>query len=67
MKRIIYILAFAVALASCQKELYMEPGVSFFSASPEIHEETAVFRLASEKRMRSFFMSSVELKLLSLA
>ena len=46
MKRIIYILAFAVALASCQKELYMEPGVSFFSASPEIHEETAVFRLA---------------------
>lgn len=46
MKRIIYILAIAVALASCQKELYMEPAISFFSDSPEIKDETAIFRMA---------------------
>ena len=46
MKRIIYILTLAAAIVSCQKELPLEPAVSFFSASPEIREETAVFRLA---------------------
>ncbi len=46
MKRIIYILAIAAAFVSCQKELPLEPAISFFGASPEIREETAVFRLA---------------------
>lgn len=46
MKRIIYILTLAAAIVSCQKELTLEPAVSFFGASPEIREETAVFRLA---------------------
>lgn len=46
MKRIIYILTFVVAIVSCQKELSLEPAISFFSASPKIYEETAVFRLA---------------------
>ena len=47
MKRIIYILAIAAAIVSCQKELPLEPAISFFGASPEINSETAVFRLAS--------------------
>jgi hypothetical protein len=46
MKRIIYILALVTAIVSCQKELPLEPAISFFGASPEIREETAVFRLA---------------------
>lgn len=46
MKRIIYILTLAAAIVSCQKELPLEPAISFFGASPEISEETAVFRLA---------------------
>ena len=46
MKRVIYILAIAAAFVSCQKELPLEPAISFFGASPEIREETAVFRLA---------------------
>lgn len=46
MKRIIYILTLVAAIVSCQKELPLEPAISFFGASPEIREETAVFRLA---------------------
>ena len=46
MKRIIYILALAAAIVSCQKELPLEPAISFFGASPQVSEETAVFRLA---------------------
>ena len=46
MKRIIYILAAMAAFASCQKELPLEPAISFFSAAPEIKDETAIFRLA---------------------
>ena len=46
MKRIIYIFTAAFVLISCQKELPLEPAISFFGASPEIREETAVFRLA---------------------
>lgn len=46
MKRIIYILTLVASIASCQKELPLEPAISFFGASPEIYEETAVFRLA---------------------
>lgn len=46
MKRIIYILVLAAAIVSCQKELPLEPAISFFGASPDIREETAVFRLA---------------------
>lgn len=46
MKRIISILAITAAFVSCQKELPLEPAISFFGASPEISEETAVFRLA---------------------
>ena len=34
------------AFASCQKELPLEPAISFFSAAPEIKDETAIFRLA---------------------
>ena len=33
-------------LAACQKELPMEPAISFFAAEPEIQAETAIFRLA---------------------
>ena len=33
-------------LASCEDELTMEPAISFFGSSPEILDETAVFRLA---------------------
>ena len=46
MKRSIYSILAVLALLSCQKELPLEPAISFFSASPEISEETAVFRLA---------------------
>jgi len=46
MKRIIYTLIIAVLSAACQKELPMEPAISFFAAKPEILAETAVFRLA---------------------
>ena len=46
MKRILYILVLAATIVSCQKELPLEPAISFFGASPEIREETAVFRLA---------------------
>lgn len=46
MKRSIYSIIAVLALLSCQKELPLEPAISFFSASPEISEETAVFRLA---------------------
>lgn len=45
MKRTIYILIIAI-LAACQKELPMEPAISFFAAEPEIQAETAIFRLA---------------------
>ncbi len=33
-------------LTACQKELPMEPAISFFAAEPEIQAETAIFRLA---------------------
>ena len=47
MKRTLYTLIMIMAaFTACQKELELEPAVSFFSASPEINEETAIFRLA---------------------
>lgn len=46
MKRIIYILLIAATFSACQKELPLDPAVSFFGATPEIQGETAIFRLA---------------------
>lgn len=47
MKRTLYaLIMIAAAFTACQKELELAPAVSFFNASPEIHEETAIFRLA---------------------
>lgn len=46
MKRIIYILAVAILSAACEKEVPLEPAISFFGATPEIQAETAIFRLA---------------------
>lgn len=46
MKRIIYILLIAATFSACQKELPLNPAVSFFGATPEIQGETAIFRLA---------------------
>ena len=47
MKRTLYTLIMIMAaFTACQKELELEPAVSFFRASPEIGDETAIFRLA---------------------
>jgi hypothetical protein len=46
MKRILYTLIIAAALSACQDELALDPAVSFFSASPELTDETATFRIA---------------------
>lgn len=46
MKHIIYVLITAAVLASCQKELPLDPAISLFSDKPVIYDETAVFRMA---------------------
>lgn len=48
MKRyILSLLTAAVAFISCSDELALTPAVSFFSETPEITDDTAVFRLAT--------------------
>lgn len=46
MKRILYAFITAATFTACQKELALDPAISFFSSAPEILEETAIFRLA---------------------
>lgn len=47
MKRYIISLLLAAAFISCSDELTMNPAVSFFAESPEVTDETAIFRLAT--------------------
>jgi len=46
MKRFIYIIL-AAALVSCSEEITLDPAVSLFTETPEILEETAIFRLVA--------------------
>ena len=49
MKRIISALIIISALAvSCAKEISLTPGISFLTPSPEIAEETALFRIVGQ-------------------
>lgn len=47
MKRYILLIIFAAAMVSCSDEITMTPALSFFSETPEVKEDTAIFRLAT--------------------
>ncbi len=47
MKKILYTIILAAAFTACSDNIALTPAISLFSGSPEILEETAVFRLAT--------------------
>ncbi len=47
MKKFISAIIFAAVLSSCSDDIPLTPGVSLFNETPEILEETAIFRLAT--------------------
>ncbi len=47
MKKFIYMIIFAAAFSACSKAPALAPAISLFSGSPEILDETAIFRLAT--------------------
>ena len=49
MKRILYaIITASVLLAGCSDGISLTPGISFITATPEIFEETAIFRIIGQ-------------------